>query len=684
MLEKVKDEKKTILLVEDDLMVMLALEQTLKEENYEVFLARNGQEAIQILKEKIIHMIISDQRMPIMCGIEVMKQAFIMQPDAIRIILTGNSDEKTAIEAINEGHVHNFFIKPWDDNQLRQTIKNSFIQYDLSLQNRQLQELLIENHQAILAAHESLRRELQIGAKFHETLLLGEIPEKISGISIDAMTIPSKEIDGDFYDFYQPHEGILDIVLGDVMGKGIPAAVVGTAVKTHLMRFATPISVSKVFDRLRNWQEDIFTPSEILTKVQNEIVEKLIKLEYFVCLFYCRFNFNKSSLTFVDCGSVKPIHYQAQKKVCKELSGTNFPLGVVNLDVFNTTTIFFGKNDIFVFYSDGISECKNNQNDMFGSERLKKLVEENSEKKASEILEIIKNNALQFCEKKNFDDDLTLIVLKIDEIGEKKEKTFFFQIKCQSNYLQLNQIRDFVKNVCVQAKGCTEKLIVEMQLIVNEAFANIVEHAYKKNNEEEVLIRANFEDEGIFFELSDRGRSFDPRLIEEPSFTGDKENGFGWHIIKKLADEISYVAKPSETNWNHLRIYKKIQKKENSMDIYHDTKDEVLIITLGSESLDAKDAQDFKQKVINLINNSENKKIVFDLRNLKFIDSSGLGSFLAILRVLNAKGGDLKLVNMNQNVRTMFELVSMHKIFDIMESVPEALKSYTADIKSQN
>ncbi len=118
------------------------------------------------------------------------------------------------------------------------------------------------------------------------------------------------------------------------------------------------------------------------------------------------------------------------------------------------------------------------------------------------------------------------------------------------------------------------------------------------------------------------------------------------------------------------------------MEIQVETDEGITIITIGSVGLDAKDAPIFKQKMIDLINQSDAKYVVFDLKNLKFIDSSGLGSFLSILRVLNAKKGDLKLACMNETVRTMFELVSMHKIFEIYNNTLDAVRSY-ASVKTK-
>ncbi|MFQ5728996.1 MAG: STAS domain-containing protein [Waddliaceae bacterium] len=112
------------------------------------------------------------------------------------------------------------------------------------------------------------------------------------------------------------------------------------------------------------------------------------------------------------------------------------------------------------------------------------------------------------------------------------------------------------------------------------------------------------------------------------------------------------------------------------MNFDHNTDKNILVITPEGDSLDAGDAPEFKEKVIDLINNSNSSQVVFDLNKLHFIDSSGLGSFLSVLRILNSRGGDLKLCQMNKPIRTMFELVKMHKIFEIFHSTDDAVRSF--------
>ncbi len=109
----------------------------------------------------------------------------------------------------------------------------------------------------------------------------------------------------------------------------------------------------------------------------------------------------------------------------------------------------------------------------------------------------------------------------------------------------------------------------------------------------------------------------------------------------------------------------------------HTLANDILIITPDVANLDVKYAVEFKEKVIQLITESEANNVVLDLNQVQFIDSAGLGSLLSILRLLHSQGGDLKLARVHRPIKTMFELVAMNKIFDIHDQTEDAISSFS-------
>jgi len=101
---------------------------------------------------------------------------------------------------------------------------------------------------------------------------------------------------------------------------------------------------------------------------------------------------------------------------------------------------------------------------------------------------------------------------------------------------------------------------------------------------------------------------------------------------------------------------------------------DVAVAVVPVEELDASNAGEFKRDIASAL--ETNAKLVLDLSRLRFVDSSGLGAFISCLRKLNAKGGDLKLCGMSKQVRAVFELVRMHRVFDILGTKEDAIRAF--------
>jgi DNA-binding NtrC family response regulator len=148
--------KHAILLVDDEPEILFSLKGLLRRE-FELYTAESGQEALEILRQHPIHVIMTDQRMPEMTGVELMGRAKTEYPDAIRIVFTGYADIKAVVDAINNGGLFRYITKPWDPDELIDLLHKAAAEYDRFVQQRQL-----------LA---DLREHLAQGQRFVERLL---------------------------------------------------------------------------------------------------------------------------------------------------------------------------------------------------------------------------------------------------------------------------------------------------------------------------------------------------------------------------------------------------------------------------------------------------------------------------------------------------------------------------------
>lgn len=129
-----------ILCVDDEKNILQALERSFLDDDYEIVSASSGAEGLQALEGSgPFQVVISDYRMPVMNGVEFLRNVFGRWPDTVRLVLSGYADVGAIVAAINEGHIYKFIPKPWNDEELRLTIQKSLEHYNLQEKHRQLQ-----------------------------------------------------------------------------------------------------------------------------------------------------------------------------------------------------------------------------------------------------------------------------------------------------------------------------------------------------------------------------------------------------------------------------------------------------------------------------------------------------------------------------------------------------------------
>jgi len=131
-----------ILIVDDEEHVCSALRRSLKGSNYEIHTSTDPREALELLKVYKFDLVLSDQLMPHMSGLQFLKLVRDRHPDCIRMMLTGHSDMQTAIDAINHGDIYRFLTKPWDNTELKVTLHLAFEKLDLERENRKMMAVM--------------------------------------------------------------------------------------------------------------------------------------------------------------------------------------------------------------------------------------------------------------------------------------------------------------------------------------------------------------------------------------------------------------------------------------------------------------------------------------------------------------------------------------------------------------
>jgi signal transduction histidine kinase len=157
----------TLLIVDDEVDVLESLRHQFHR-NYQVLTCSSGPEALELLRNQDVHLILTDQRMPGMAGDVFLQHAKAMQPDAIRMLFTGYADIQGVISAVNEGQIFRYILKPWDSFELEATIRQGAEQHDLLSERRRLVAELQAANRDLLRANDELARADQLKRAFIE------------------------------------------------------------------------------------------------------------------------------------------------------------------------------------------------------------------------------------------------------------------------------------------------------------------------------------------------------------------------------------------------------------------------------------------------------------------------------------------------------------------------------------
>jgi len=241
--------------------------------------------------------------------------------------------------------------------------------------------------------------ELHIAAEIQRSFLPEIIPQ-VTGFEIAARSVMAKEVGGDFFDVI-PFEviplekGTLGILIADVSGKGVPAALF--------------MALSRIVVRVNAlWHRD---PAKTIEDANN-VISQDSKAGMFVTLFYGILSEMHRTLTYVNAGHNPPIVYRCRDGSMEELMPTGIIMGAMEHREYSSRTIGIGAGDVVVLYTDGVTESINNHVEMFGEERLKKIIRENARLSSRDILTKILTCVETFSSGEPQFDDITLMVIK--------------------------------------------------------------------------------------------------------------------------------------------------------------------------------------------------------------------------------------------------------------------------------
>ena len=381
-----------ILSVDDEAPIELLMKQyfrrKIKAGEYEFLFARNGAEALMVLENNPdIEIILCDINMPEMDGLTLLSKVNEMRNPALRVIMvSAYGDMKNIRQAMNNG-AFDFATKPIDMEDLSRTIEKAIEQIHYVHESQ-------KEHTQLL----SLKVDLTSASEIQQYFLprvFPPFPEDSDKLDIFASMEAAKDVGGDFYDFFRIDDDRIALVIGDVCGKGIPAALFMVLSQTIIRSKASQCA----------------SAAECMTET-NRLLSSYSVESMFVTVFYVIYNTKTGLVTYCNAGHNPPHILRADGTVERMPKTKNVIVGVYDGVKYKEDTLQLEHGDTLVMFTDGVTEARNQAREEFGTERLNYMLSGLANTNCRQMVETVKAGLATFVDGAEQHDDITMLVIK--------------------------------------------------------------------------------------------------------------------------------------------------------------------------------------------------------------------------------------------------------------------------------
>ncbi len=413
----------------------------------------------------------------------------------------------------------------------------------------------IDENAAITAEREQVNAALNLAAVIQNDMLPAKFPPfpDRSEFEIYASMTPAKEVGGDFYDFFMIDDDTLALVIADVSGKGIPAAL-------FMMRSMLMIEYLTSGTR---------SPSAILGSVNNRICDNNDS-GMFVTIWLGILDINTGILRAASAGHEYPIikmpggSFEIYKDPHSFIVGgtKNIKYKEYELNLPPGTTLFL--------YTDGVPEANNSDNRMFGLQATVDALNRTDCETPDKLIEAVNQSVNDFVQDAEQFDDLTMLCFRYNgcSSGIRTSVVFDKEITVDASKDNVTSVKAFIGDA-LSSSGCPGTVINKLELAVEELFINIADYSYETSVNDNagnskcdrpvyIRLRITKDPSEAVITLSDRGIPFDPLAKKDPDVTLDinkrRSKGLGIFLSKQMSDAIKYEYKDGQ---NIIMISKK-------------------------------------------------------------------------------------------------------------------------------
>lgn len=545
---------------------------------------------------------------------------------------------------------------------------------------------------------ERVKEQLNIARQIQQDLMPKEAP-LVDGYEIDGINITCDETGGDYFDYFSANPAkFLHIAVGDVSGHGIGSALVMAAARAHIRA-----SINNIPDM-----------TQAISVINNVLSMDFEKNNQFMTLFIVRIDLIKNTFHYISAGHEIGLIYQPENETFLEFHSTGVPLGLMQDEVFEEKMCQLHKGEIILLYTDGIKEAMNAKQELYGLDRLRKILRDNIKLSSTDLKKKIIEDVENYCGGVPRQDDWTVVIVKVNDIKtchsldltiehiiEKQEpaNTKLKQIVYSDQIPQASGEKIFEREIVNDLKikevmlddivECVSKEsnlnisdLFELRLCLDEVLTNCVLHGNKLSPDKKVYVCVTNHDSVMDFLISDEGEGFpETKLqnLDQPT-AWFNENGRGLFLIAQLMDNVIYF-----NNGKSVLMKKdmnKYRKKESKM-LYFSSDFQIediggvyIVSFVNDKILNETNIEVIHQEIIKLVEGKPGIKMIMDFKNIKYLSSSVLSKLVSIHKKINSLSGDLSLSSIDPVVKKIFQITQLEKLFIIFPDVKSALDSF--------
>ena len=391
---------------------------------------------------------------------------------------------------------------------------------------------------------ERITGELRIANRIQQALLPADdsTMKGITDISVDGRLIPAKAVGGDLYNAFVRDDKLF-FCIGDVSGKGIPAALI--------------MAITQVLFRHIASQES--NPAHIMSHL-NKSACRNNKANIFATLFIGVLDIPTGHLRYCNAGHEIPIMYHLQWSPKHQLieAKPNLPIGIFHDFNYEMQKMVMEPGSTLFLYTDGLTEARNAEHQLFGRERVLKMMADISTAAPTQMINAVIAQVEHYTKDAEQSDDLTLLAIHFSPV--KEQYLLVEELTLQNDVKEVTKLSAFIKQVMGRLN--IEKPIAnKLRLALEEAVVNVIEYAYPAGTTGEVNIRVTFNGHRLRFIIKDSGVAFDPTeaSIADTTLSAKERRvgGLGILLVRELMDSINYERTDGK---NVLTLTKNIQQ----------------------------------------------------------------------------------------------------------------------------